>query len=231
MMCYGIDRKISGYVDGKLSIGERSELQQHLAQCRQCRAYSEQIDRLRSQASRIRPRALPQELATSLRVIGSREASYRRSGASRGFIGVMVRRFDLWVENLMRPFAIPFAGGLVSAIFLFSMLVPTLTLLRANSGTEDVPTGLSTEASIKDSLPLGDTGDGVVVDLLVDESGRMVSYSIPHGQGSLADNSEIRRAIENKLLVTRFEPATFFGQPTSARLRITFRRSTIDVRG
>ncbi|MCX6623019.1 MAG: zf-HC2 domain-containing protein [Acidobacteria bacterium] len=230
MMCYGVDRKITGYVDGRLSIEERGELQQHLAQCRQCRGYAQQIDRMRSQAGRIRARAVPQELTTSLCVIASREASLRRSGQTSGLAGAVVRRFNLWVGDLMRPFAIPFAGGVVSAIFLFSMLVPTLTVLRGNSAT-DVPTMLSTEASIKDSLPLGETGDGVVVDLVVDESGRMVSYSIPDGQGLLADNMEIRRAIENKLLVTRFEPATFFGQPTSARLRISFRRSTIDVRG
>ncbi|MCC7497345.1 MAG: zf-HC2 domain-containing protein [Bryobacterales bacterium] len=229
MMCNGIDRNISGHMDGTLSAAEVVELQQHLAQCRQCRTYAQQVDRLRSQTSQIRRRPVPRDLAISLRVIASREASRRRSGEYQGFLGVMIRRFDLWAENLMRPFAIPFTGGLVSAIFLFSMLVPTLTLLRASSAG-DVPTVLSTEASIKDSLPLGDTGDGVVVDLLVDESGRMVSYSIPGGQGSLAGNTEIRRAIESKLLVTRFEPATFFGQPTSARLRISFQRSTIDVR-
>jgi hypothetical protein len=230
MMCYGVDRKITGYMDGRLSVAERSELQRHLAACRKCRGYAQQIDRMRSQAGRIRARAVPEELTTSLRIAASREASLRRSGQIPGAAGVLIRRFNHWAETLMRPLAIPFAGGLVSAVFLFSMLVPTLTVLRGDAAT-DVPTMLSTEASIKDSLPLGETGDGLVVDLIVDESGRMVSYTIPQGQGMLADNNEIRRAIENKLLVTRFEPATFFGQPTSARLRISFRRSTIDVRG
>lgn len=230
MMCYGIDRKISGYVDRRLSARERSELRGHFAECGQCRAHVQQIERVRSQIRRMRSRAIPPELAVSLRVIASREASRRRLGEYLGLPGVMMRRFNLWMENLMRPLAIPFAGGLVSAVFLFSMLIPTLTILRGDSAA-DVPTMLSTEASIKDSLPLGDTGDGVVVDLLVDGSGRMVSYSIPGGQGSLADNAEIRRAIESKLVVTRFEPATFFGQPTSARLRISFQRSTINVRG
>lgn len=230
MTCIGIDRKISGDLDGRLSAEERTELRLHLAECRKCQGYAQQVGQVRWQTGRMAARAVPQQLTMSLRVIASKEASRRRAGESSGSVRTAVRRLNAWMEEMMRPFAIPFAGGLVSAVVLFSMLVPTMTVLRGDAAS-DVPTVLSTEASIKDSLPLGDPRDGVVVDVVVDQSGRMVSYSIPAGQRLLMDTVEIRRALENKLLVTRFEPATFFGKPTSARLTISFRRSRIDVRG
>jgi hypothetical protein len=40
-----------------------------------------------------------------------------------------------------------------------------------------------------------------------------------------------RRSLENALLFTQFTPGTMFGQPASARVRITLRRSEIEVRG
>jgi len=230
MTCNGIDRKISGDLDGRLSATERKQLRLHLAECRDCQVYAQQVEQLRGQMRQVAPHAVPRGLATRLRVMASKEASSRRSGESRSLAASVARRINAWMGEMMRPFAIPFAGGLVSAVFLFSMLVPTMTVLRGDAAS-DVPTVLLTGASIKDSLPLGDPRDGLVVDLVVDESGRMVSYSLPADQHLLMDNAEIRRAVENKLLVTRFEPATFFGKPTSARLRISFRRSQIDVRG
>jgi hypothetical protein len=230
MMCYGFDRRITGYLDGVLDSDERRDLLDHLAQCGECRNYAQQLGRIRSQIRRVPVREVPENLAVKLRVMASQEASRRRSGDTGSLMMTLAKRLNLWVENLMRPFALPLAGGLVSAVVLFSMLVPTMTVLRGD-GLDDVPTILTTGASIKDSLPLGDTGDGVVVDLVVDENGRMVSYSFVSGPPMLAYNPEIRRAIESKLLVTRFEPATFFGQPTSSRLRISFRRSTIEVKG
>jgi hypothetical protein len=116
----------------------------------------------------------------------------------------------------------------VSALFLFSMLVPTYPLML-EQGIQDVPTAFYTEVSVKSLAPFGFTGDEVFVDLVIDEQGRVVDYTLPHLPAG--QNAALRRAIENNLLFAQFTPATTFGQPTAGRIRLSFRRSQIDVKG
>jgi hypothetical protein len=88
---------------------------------------------------------------------------------------------------------------------------------------------LATEASVK-SLLIAFECDEVVLDLFVDEQGRVIDYSFPDGYGSLKTAS-MRRRMEQSLLFTQFTPATTFGQPTQRWVRVSFRRSEIDVKG
>jgi hypothetical protein len=44
-------------------------------------------------------------------------------------------------------------------------------------------------------------------------------------------DAELRRTVENNLLFMRFKPAEFFGHRTTAKLRITIRRSQLEVKG
>ncbi len=127
----------------------------------------------------------------------------------------------------MKPLALPFAGGVCSAVLLFSMVLPTFTLARGTS--PDVPTNLSTPASVRSMPPLGFGAGEAVVDLTVDGSGRIVDYEIVSEDGASKD--ALRRSIENTLLFTTFNPGTSFGQPTYGRIRLTFRSSRIEVRG
>ena len=93
----------------------------------------------------ISPLVPPPMLSTSLRVLASRELSRR---SSKGWLD----RVRLFADNLARPLALPFAGGVFSAVILFSMwLVPTYPM-RAASGF-DVPTVLTTEATVKGNRP------------------------------------------------------------------------------
>lgn len=171
-------------------------------------------------------RVPPPGLRTSLRVLASRER--QRLLGRQG--GVAWRdRFSLFASNLMRPLALPFAGGVFSTVVLFSMwLVPTYPL-RGDS-TFDVPTILTTEATVKGTAPIGAGGGDVVVDVTIDGQGRMVDYTVVSGRNAL--NSEaLRRNLENMLLFTVFTPATAFGQPTSGKMRLSLRTSHIDVKG
>jgi hypothetical protein len=82
-----------------------------------------------------------------------------------------------------------------------------------------------------ESVPSMDLAeDDVVVDLLIDGQGRIIDYRVPHGQDWMK-NAQVRRSIENALLFAHFTPGTTFGQPASARIRLTFRRSQIEVKG
>jgi hypothetical protein len=172
----------------------------------------------------------PRHLITALRVLASRDRARRLAGeglASPLAGGLARLRFQL--DLLMRPLALPLAGGLVSALVLFALVVPTFMPHRIVSGW-DVPTVLSTEPIFVGMGPFGFGEDEVMVDLTVDSQGRFVDYSLPDGQ-AWVNNPEARRAVENALLFTRFSPGTTFGLPASAKVRITLRRSHIDVRG
>ena len=185
-----------------------------------------------SRALRSLPAREPQpELRTSLRVIASRERQRRlarRSLAST--VGLWRDRFELFSDNFLRSIALPAAGGLASAVVLFSMCVVPAYPLRAHT-TADVPTVLTTQVAVKDIAPFfGGGDDDVVVDVTVDEQGRMIDYAVVAGASALA-NASMRRRLENVLLFTEFTPATSFGQPMSSKTRLWFRTSRIDVKG
>lgn len=169
----------------------------------------------------------PPALTTSLRILASRErqrAAERRSMAA--FCQAWADRARLAMHNLMRPLALPFAGGVFSAVALFSLWVAPAYPVLAHGGV-DVPTGLSTSAAVKFTSPLGMSNADIVVDVLVDEQGRMVEYSVLSG----TLDARSRRNLENALMFTEFIPATAFGRPSFGRVRVWLNSSRIDVKG
>jgi hypothetical protein len=178
-----------------------------------------------SHALRSLPRRLPPPgLNSSLRVLASRERRRRVYGSTIAFRD----RLRLFTDNLMRPLALPFAGGVFSTVILFSMCVVPAYPVRGSS-TFDVPTGLTTAATVKLTAPIAAHAGDVVVDITVDGYGRMIDYTIVSGNAS--NNAALRRSIEGILLLTMFTPATSFGQPVEGRIRLSLRSSQIDVKG
>jgi hypothetical protein len=184
-------------------------------------------DELLSRALRSLPRRLPPVgLTSSLRVTASRE---RNRIANRGIASR--DRLRLFAHNLMRPLALPFAGGVFSTVVLFSMwLVPTYPV--RGSIALDAPTMLTTEATVKRTGPVSASASGgeIIVDVMIDGQGRMVDYTIVSGHSHLS-NEALRRNIENILIFTEFTPATAFGQPMSGKMRLQLGSSHIDVKG
>jgi hypothetical protein len=182
---------------------------------------------LRAALKGMRKSAPPPALITSLRILASWErqrAAERRSLAS--FYGAWADRARLAMQNLMRPLALPFAGGVFSAVALFSLWVAPAYPVLAHGGA-DVPTGLSTSAAVKFTSPIGMSNADIVVDVLVDEQGRMVEYSVLSG----TLDARSRRNLENALMFTEFVPATAFGRPGLGRVRVWLNSSRIDVKG
>jgi hypothetical protein len=130
---------------------------------------------------------------------------------------------------MMRPLALPFAGGICSAIVLFSLCLGPMYPVRADDSS-DIPTSLTTEAAVKSTMPLAGSCGEVVVDVIVDETGRMVDYKVVSGFNVLT-SAEIRRSLENRLIFTTFEPGRQFGHAMSGKLRLYFRNSEVDVKG
>lgn len=180
---------------------------------------------------RLPQKATPPNLAASLRVLASRERERRLENRSFSTIFAAWRdRTRLQVHNLMRPLALPAAGGLFSAVALFGLwLVPTYPL-RGNN-TFDVPTALSTDPVLKGTTALGSTGEEIVVDVNVDGQGRMIDYVVVSGARTLKNNT-LRRNLETTLLLfTEFDPATNFGRPMNGKVRLVLRSSSVDVKG
>jgi hypothetical protein len=121
-----------------------------------------------------------------------------------------------------------------AAIVLFSMCVVPAYPLRlpavADVPSTDVPTMLSTAVEVKGISPFVTSADEVVVDVWVDEGGRMFDYAIVAGASVLASDY-LRRRLENMLLFTQFTPATEFGRPMSGKVRLRLGSSRVDVRG
>jgi hypothetical protein len=178
-------------------------------------------------------KALPQrqpsaDLTMRLRVLASRESTRRQGRVTwQKLARTWLSDFQVWADNLMRPLAIPTAGGFLSALLLFGVLAPQLGT-RIVLVADDVPTALYTTASIHSFKPLGFNDVSILVEVTIDDAGRVVDYSIPDEQ---VTDRDLHRSIENYLLFTQFTPVRNFGQPVKAKVRISFQSSTIEVRG
>lgn len=168
------------------------------------------------------------ELHTRLQVVASRERQRRMSRRTvRARLTLAMDRVDLFFRHLLRPVAVPLAGGLSSAVVLFCMCVVPAYPLRTDDSF-DVPTILTTQVGLKSEAMFNSAGEDVVVDVSVDGQGRMIEYAIVVG-AAIRANSQLRRRLENVLVFTEFTPATLFGQPTRSKMRLLF--TGIDVKG
>ena len=226
MSCEKVQKLISPFLDQKLAWEIRDDVSKHLADCRECATRSEQFLHWRRMLQHLPVAPPPASLRASLRVMASHERSRRLSRLNvRAWLQAWVDQTSLWVDNLMRPLALPFAGGVLSALVLFSMLMPTLGFRR--SLHNDVPTVLYTQATMELMAPFGMNEDETLVELTIDERGQISDYSFPEGKRDQLLESNIA----NLVLFSQFAPATWFGQPTSGKILVSFRRSRIVVRG
>jgi hypothetical protein len=229
MKCQSVGIRLSEYLDKRLPEEQSVGITAHLRGCSDCSSRLLELQGVRETLRAIPSRPVPQKLHVSLCVAASKERARnltRRSWTARfrDYRGGV----QLWANNLMRPLAIPFAGGLCSALLLFGILVPNFTPNYRKGA--DVPLGFYTGASLKNTMQYGFSNE-VVLDVEIDDQGRMVDYTVTEGQRWM-DDPAIRRTIENSLLFATFTPATTFGQPMSGRVRISFRPLiSFDIKG
>jgi anti-sigma factor (TIGR02949 family) len=231
MECSNIRQRVSEYLDNAVPDEDRVEMRRHMTDCRSCARETERYLRVREALRSLTPAAVPSELTTRLRVAASKvraESMRGGSGWSR-----WCDRFELTLKNLMKPLALPLAGGVCSAVVLFSALVPTFTSTFAMDKTSslwDVPTMLATQPMVKCTAPVAFGETEAVVDLNIDEQGRITNYTIVStAPGQKAE--QVRRTIENKLLFIGFWPATAFGKAIAGTVRVSFGSSHVEVRG
>jgi hypothetical protein len=122
--------------------------------------------------------------------------------------------------------AFPGATGLLSALLLFAVFLPQVS---APVGTrdDDTPLTLRTPARLRGTGPieLVTNTEELMVQVLVDQQGRVADYDIVPGNYTPEDVRDLR----NRLLFTVFAPATVFGMPQQETLLLSFR--SVRVRG
>jgi hypothetical protein len=228
MNCDNVRKRLSAFLDRRPGRGVFDSMTQHLDQCLDCSNYARDLSEMHSALRSLPSMVPPGRLITQLQVLASRE---RMRQLSRGTLTALLHFWAadvrLLFDNLMRPLAIPFAGGLVSALFLFAILAPALQFPHHTS-KDVLLSGIFTQsqATFDTIPPFGFSEDDVVVQLTLDRGGSVIDYSIPSHV-----NSKLRNDIANMILFTKFLPATEFGMPISGKVLVLFRRDQIVVRG
>lgn len=224
MTCNTIRSMTSEYLDDRVLGEELAEIDGHLRQCAGCVEHFDVRRRNRVTLKRLTPRVAPSKLTMRLTMV----AAQQRASIAQG--GISWRdRLSLAFRNMMRPFAVPAMGGIISAIVVFGVIMPRISI-HLGPMQNDVPTGLATDASAKYSAPMGLAESELVLDLVVDSDGRMVAYKVISGNELLRDAS-LKTQMENSLLFTEFTPATLLGGRTSGRVRVQMKSENITIRG
>jgi hypothetical protein len=128
----------------------------------------------------------------------------------------------LRLGNLMRPVALPVAGGLVSALLMFSVLMPCVTYAHFSTVEPPSPVFTDPDGQVvgegefpKLERAVGPAISGKVVVLLnIDDRGRVTDYTVAQGV--------VTPEVKNLILFSHFTPATMFGKPTSGQVRVVF---------
>jgi len=236
MKCSKVCSQLAGYVDGALSKRVRERVREHLESCADCRMQLERHHRLAWLLSRVTPSAPPDDLAVRIRVA---VAQAREREGLAGWLAVCKRRAGLLLENVLKPLALPATGGFVTAMLVFvvvlQMIVPGISL---EAVPNDVPINVLRPAALvslsdfHDGLG-GDLPDvdpnmqhGLLVDVTVDASGRMLNYEILAGPSG----TQVQRELDQVLTFARFRPMMSFGRPTSGG-HVVLSFSQVRVRG
>jgi len=235
MSCENVQERISLLLDRKLPDGEREKVLAHTRWCRECCTHLETLEGMRAALLAMTPPPVPQSLSDRLRVLASHERS--RQIARLNF-AARLQSWSEWIrlafDNLMRPVALPFTGGIVSALLVFSLLVPNLSFPH-NYGDETY----TIDFTFPDGAVVGATGDVDIdpriepvgaallpgeraIDLVIDDQGKVRGGVVAHG--------DLTPDMINVILLSRFTPATYWGQPTWGPIRVVFPRHHRGVR-
>lgn len=219
MSCERVQELISPLLDGKATSAEAEIALGHFDRCRSC---SDQFQSARSIRRALRTmdrRPVPANLSARLRVLASHERERRiRHVNFSARLRHWADNLRLAFDNMMRPIALPFAGGVMTALLLLGIWVPTLA---SKQGPKDVPLPywLYGKATPQEYPVLANE---LVMELSIDENGRVTDWVVVHGEAT--------PAVLNSLLFWQFDPAMRFGYPISSKVVVST-SSQISVRG
>ncbi|MGA2197872.1 MAG: zf-HC2 domain-containing protein [Bryobacteraceae bacterium] len=238
MSCENVQKRISLLLDRKIPARERESMLAHIEACRACGTRFEMMQNQVAMIRELGQPAIPAELAARLSVLASHECERRLARVSLpARLRSWASRMDLAVDNLMRPVALPFTGGVLSTLLIFTLLVPSLSFSHDIRGQEfyTAPAGTMVTnpwdqvADADDDFPRIETPTTSpsdyynVVDMKIDETGRVVDWLVVRG--------ELTPDMKSIIMLGRFQPATEFGVPTEGTIRVVQSCASATVRG
>jgi hypothetical protein len=223
--CKAIRSSLWDYTSGIIDERERAAIDFHLSECRECALHRGEVRSLRSGLRHLPSLNVPELLNTRLRVLASRDRSrrlIRRDFSS--WISEQMSRARLLFDNLLRPFAVPAAGGILASCLCFATVVDTLHMTP--DWQNDLPAGISTQVTIDELSPFSCKGRDVMVQLSVDSRGNVTDFELP--QSAHATPEELQE-IGNLVLYSTFSPAVRLGQRVASKQYVLI--SHFDVKG
>jgi hypothetical protein len=228
MSCENAQERISLLLDARLPAAERENMLTHTNTCRECGTVLAALQGQRTILRKMAQTPVPHGLSARLSVMASHE---RERQLARVNVHERLRRLtskiDLAFENLMRPVALPLAGGLLSTLLVFGLMMPSLSFSHQTGGDDfsTLPQGSivtnpydqGADDDARDfpifASPDQPNSDYVnIVNLTIDESGRVADWSVVRGQ--ITDEMKII------IVLGRFVPATTFGVRTSGTIQV-----------
>jgi hypothetical protein len=221
--CLAIRSQFSEYLDGAVSGVAMHSIASHLESCQECTTEFAEWRTLQRVITSIGPAKPPVDLGLRLRVAISQE----KARTTR-------RRLDAWQlywENSLSPVLVRGAAGLATAMILLGFLALMVGTLGAPPPVAATETTADTTTSPQFLYTVGGTDSRnrfvppVLVEVDISKTGRVYDYRIVSGPAS----KDVRDALDNMLLMSRFTPAQFYGIPVPGRAILSF--SGASVRG
>ncbi len=225
--CTAMQAKFSEYLDGRMTGREMQRISAHLDRCSLCAGEWRALRRNQASLAALAPVAEPKDLLLRIRVAVSRERARRSKGTFSGL--------SLVWRNTIGPFMLQATAGFASAVLLLgtvTVLVGMFTQPESAQATKDVPLGNATAPRLLYSLDsvagndeIGASAGPIIVEAYINSQGTVYDYRIVSGP----NDTTTRTQVENMLVLSRFEPARFFGQPVRGLAVLSF--SGVSVRG
>jgi hypothetical protein len=228
MSCENVQERITSILDHQSPDGVMEKAVAHMKSCAPCRVQLDAAEKQRRTMRSMNRAAVPAELTARLRVLASHEhARQARRRNIAAFLNDRWSSIKLAFDNMMRPVALPAAGGSLSSLVLFAALVPVLSFPHDFGGRElsSVPDGTMViegpagpymansvlGAPRIQQVTTDNPADANVVELTIDERGRVSDYSVT--RGSLTPD------LESIIMFSKFTPATVLRSPTIGKVK------------
>jgi hypothetical protein len=221
--CNAVQERFTDYLDGRLNGHEMQQIAVHLDECQKCASEWEWLRQAQMALGELGPAPEPEDLTLRIRVAISQERARKRQP--------FFHAWELAWKNTVGPFVLNASAGLVSAVLLMGTVVVMVGMPELAQASKDEPLGNATAPRLLYlSSGVGDNEIGafagpVVVEVYINGKGQMYDYRIVSGPTDQTTRSQV----ENLLLLSRFEPARFFGQPVRGLAVLSF--SGVSVHG
>jgi hypothetical protein len=220
--CAAVRAGFSAYLDGAISGMEMAAISGHLQRCSECAADFDVWREVQRSLGALGPKQAPARLQARLRAAVAAE---RERGAH---LPLLRRALLVWKSSLA-PLALRFSGGLTATVILAGGLCTVFGAPITVQANDDGMIHMVAPHYMYSQVPpdpIDTQRDiAIVVEAMVDSSGRVYSYSILEGP----QDPQVKIRVENNLLSSVFTPATVFGVPVRGHVVMTY--TGISVKG